>query len=142
MVVDRTRTDYRNYGFEASRCEYLDLAEAGIIDPTKVVCIGLEKGASLASVLLLTEAMLTELPASLWGAGQSVLIGGTTGTESYLLINWHKPEGRPCLLLNLPLARGALAVRMKEFGPVSAEVTAGASVSQLGDRQLLSSSQD
>jgi len=44
VVVDRTRSDYRNYDFDASRFEYLDLAKAEIIDPTKVVCIGLEKG--------------------------------------------------------------------------------------------------
>jgi chaperonin GroEL len=51
-----------NYGFDASRCEYVDLVEAGIIDPTKVVRIGLENAVSVASVLLLAEATLTELP--------------------------------------------------------------------------------
>jgi chaperonin GroEL len=39
-----------------------DLAEAGIIDPTKVVRIGFENAVSVASVLLLAEATLTELP--------------------------------------------------------------------------------
>ena len=41
---------------------YVDLVEAGIIDPTKVVRIALENAVSVASVLLLTEATLTELP--------------------------------------------------------------------------------
>jgi chaperonin GroEL len=62
VVVDRMRSGKGNYGFDASRCEYVDLAEAGIIDPTKVVRIGLENAVSVASVLLLAEATLTELP--------------------------------------------------------------------------------
>jgi chaperonin GroEL len=51
-----------NYGFDAARGEYVDLMEAGIIDPTKVVRIALENAVSVASVLLLTEATLTEVP--------------------------------------------------------------------------------
>lgn len=62
VVVDRMRSGKENYGFDASRCEYVDLAEAGIIDPTKVVRVGLENAVSVASVLLLAEATLTELP--------------------------------------------------------------------------------
>ena len=44
------------------RGEYVDLVEAGIIDPTKVVRVALENAVSVASVLLLTEATLTEVP--------------------------------------------------------------------------------
>jgi len=62
VVVDRMRSGKGNYGFDASRCEYVDLVEAGIIDPTKVVRIALENAVSVASVLLLAEATLTELP--------------------------------------------------------------------------------
>jgi chaperonin GroEL len=62
VVVDRMRNGKGNYGFDASRCEYVDLVEAGIIDPTKVVRVGLENAVSVASVLLLAEATLTELP--------------------------------------------------------------------------------
>jgi chaperonin GroEL len=62
VVVDRMRSGKGNYGFDASRCEYVDLVEAGIIDPTKVVRIGLENAVSVASVLLLAEATLTEIP--------------------------------------------------------------------------------
>ena len=49
-------------GFDAARKEYVDLFEAGIVDPTKVVRIALENAVSVAGVLLLTEATLTELP--------------------------------------------------------------------------------
>ena len=51
-----------NFGFDAARNEYVDLPEAGIIDPTKVVRIALENAVSVASILLLTEATLTEIP--------------------------------------------------------------------------------
>ena len=62
VVVDRMRSGTGNHGFDASRCQYVDLVEAGIIDPTKVVRIGLENAVSVASVLLLAEATLTEPP--------------------------------------------------------------------------------
>ena len=45
-----------------ARKEYVDLVEAGIIDPTKVVRVALENAVSVASVLLLTEATMTEIP--------------------------------------------------------------------------------
>ena len=62
VVLDRMKAGKGNYGFDASRCEYVDLVEAGIIDPTKVVRVALENAVSVASVLLLAEATLTELP--------------------------------------------------------------------------------
>ena len=51
-----------NFGFDAARNTYVDLVEAGIIDPTKVVRVALENAVSVAGVLLLTEATMTELP--------------------------------------------------------------------------------
>jgi chaperonin GroEL len=62
VVVDRMRQGKGNFGFDAARNAYVDLVEAGIIDPTKVVRVALENAVSVASVLLLTEATLTELP--------------------------------------------------------------------------------
>ncbi len=62
VVVARMRTGTGNEGFDAGRKEYVDLIEAGIIDPTKVVRIGLENAVSVAGVLLLTEATMTEVP--------------------------------------------------------------------------------
>ncbi|MBI2784649.1 MAG: chaperonin GroEL [Gammaproteobacteria bacterium] len=49
-------------GFDAARKEYVDLVQAGIVDPTKVVRVALENAVSVASVLLLTEATMTEIP--------------------------------------------------------------------------------
>jgi chaperonin GroEL len=62
VVVARMLSGTGNEGFDAGRKEYVDLFEAGIIDPTKVVRIALENAVSVASVLLLTEATMTEIP--------------------------------------------------------------------------------
>jgi chaperonin GroEL len=62
VVVDKMRCGSGNYGFDAAQSRYVDLAEAGIIDATKVVRVALENAVSVASVLLLTEATLTEAP--------------------------------------------------------------------------------
>jgi chaperonin GroEL len=62
VVVARMLSGNGNEGFDASRKEYVDLIEAGIIDPTKVVRIALENAVSVASILLLTEATMTEIP--------------------------------------------------------------------------------
>jgi chaperonin GroEL len=51
-----------NFGLDAATGRYVDLLEAGIIDPTKVVRVALENAVSVATVLLLTEATLTDLP--------------------------------------------------------------------------------
>ena len=62
VVVDRMLAAKGAKGFDASRKEYVDLYEAGIVDPTKVVRVALENAVSVASILLLTEATLTEVP--------------------------------------------------------------------------------
>ena len=62
VVVDRMLGSSGNVGFDAARKEYVDLVEAGIVDPAKVVRMALENAVSVASVLLLTEATMTERP--------------------------------------------------------------------------------
>jgi len=69
VVVARMLEGKGNEGFDAGRKEYVDLVEAGIIDPTKVVRIALENAVSVASVLLLTEATMTEIPEPEKGRG-------------------------------------------------------------------------
>jgi chaperonin GroEL len=61
VVVEKMRTGIGTMGFDAARKQYVDLVEAGIVDPTKVVRIALENAVSVASLLLLTEATLTEV---------------------------------------------------------------------------------
>ncbi|WP_342242103.1 chaperonin GroEL [Inquilinus sp. OTU3971] len=62
VVVERMRGGDGAMGFDAARKEYVDLVEAGIVDPTKVVRVALENAVSVASTLLLTEAIMTEVP--------------------------------------------------------------------------------
>ncbi len=62
VVVARMIGGQGNFGFDAARKEYVDLVEAGIVDPAKVVRTALENAVSVASVLLLTEATMTEIP--------------------------------------------------------------------------------
>ncbi|MCL4772700.1 MAG: chaperonin GroEL [Burkholderiaceae bacterium] len=69
VVVARMLEGEGSYGFDAGRKQYVDLMEAGIIDPTKVVRVALENAVSVASVLLLTEATMTELPEPKGGRG-------------------------------------------------------------------------
>ena len=61
VVVARMLESTGNQGFDAARKQYVDLVEAGIIDPTKVVRIALENAVSVASILLLSEATMTEI---------------------------------------------------------------------------------
>jgi chaperonin GroEL len=62
VVVEKMRCGTGNFGFDAGAGKYVDLIEAGIIDPTKVVRLALENAVSVAGVLLLTEATMTEVP--------------------------------------------------------------------------------
>ena len=54
--------DQYNYGFDAQSGEYVDMVKKGIIDPTKVVRAALQGAASVAGLLITTEAMVAELP--------------------------------------------------------------------------------
>lgn len=64
VVVGAMRTGQGNMGFDAATGKYVDLVATGIIDPTKVVRLALENAVSVAGVLLLTEATMTEVPES------------------------------------------------------------------------------
>jgi chaperonin GroEL len=62
VVIARMLASEGAIGFDAAQNRYVDLIEAGIVDPTKVVRIALENAVSVAGLLLLTEATITELP--------------------------------------------------------------------------------
>jgi chaperonin GroEL len=72
VVINKMREGKGNFGFDAAQGVYVDLVETGIIDPTKVVRVGLENAVSVASVLLLTEATLTEVPEEKENRGRSM----------------------------------------------------------------------
>jgi chaperonin GroEL len=62
IVVGKVLEKSGNYGFDAQKEEYVDMVQAGIIDPTKVVRIALQDAASVAALLITTEAMIAEKP--------------------------------------------------------------------------------
>ncbi|HOJ52106.1 MAG TPA: chaperonin GroEL [Syntrophales bacterium] len=62
IVVEKVKEGKDAYGFDAEKLEYRDMYEAGIIDPTKVARFALQNAASVASLLLTTEAMVAEKP--------------------------------------------------------------------------------
>jgi len=62
IVVDKVKQGKGAYGFNASTETYEDLLKAGVIDPTKVVRSALQNAASVASLLLTTEAMVADKP--------------------------------------------------------------------------------
>jgi chaperonin GroEL len=58
IVVNNVRQGERGYGYNAATDRYEDLVAAGIIDPTKVVRVALQNAASVASLMLTTEAVI------------------------------------------------------------------------------------
>ncbi|MFV1951529.1 MAG: chaperonin GroEL [Nitrospinota bacterium] len=62
IVVQRVKTEKDNIGFDANTEQYIDLIEAGIIDPTKVTRSALQNAASIAALMLTTEALVTDIP--------------------------------------------------------------------------------
>ena len=62
VVVNRVKGEPTNVGFNAETGVYEDLIKAGVIDPTKVVRTALQNAASIAALLLTTEAMVTDIP--------------------------------------------------------------------------------
>jgi len=62
VVVEKVKEEKGAFGFDADKEEYTDLIERGIIDPTKVVRLALQNAASVASLLITTEAVVAEKP--------------------------------------------------------------------------------
>ncbi len=61
--------DQYSYGFDSQTGEYVNLISKGIIDPTKVVRVAIQNAASVAALLITTEAMVAEVPKKNTGAG-------------------------------------------------------------------------
>ena len=73
--------DQHAYGFDAQDAEYADLVKKGIIDPTKVVRAALQNAASIAGLLITTEAMVAERPKK--DSGAPAMPGGGMGGMDY-----------------------------------------------------------
>lgn len=62
VVVDKVKRSKKGVGFDALRGDYGDMVSKGIIDPLKVTRTGLENASSIASMILTTEALVTDIP--------------------------------------------------------------------------------
>ena len=62
VIVQKLKSEKGNVGFNAEKLEFGDMFEEGVIDPTKVVRTALQNAASISSLLITTEAIVTELP--------------------------------------------------------------------------------
>ncbi|WP_029890056.1 chaperonin GroEL [Polycyclovorans algicola] len=77
VVLNKVREGKGNYGYNAGNNTYGDMLEAGIIDPAKVTRLALQNAASVAGLLLTTEAMIAEAPAK--NDGPAMPAGGGMG---------------------------------------------------------------
>jgi chaperonin GroEL len=62
IIVDRAKNEKKGMGFDAQAMEWTDMVKAGIIDPAKVTRSALQNAASIAGMLLTTEATVTDIP--------------------------------------------------------------------------------
>jgi chaperonin GroEL len=69
------------FGFNAQTEEYVDLVQAGVIDPAKVVRTALQDAASVAGLLITTEAAIVEAPKKNAGGGGGMPGGGMGGMD-------------------------------------------------------------
>jgi len=84
IVVDKVRTAKASNGYNAATDEYVNLVDAGVIDPTKVTRCALQNAASVAGLMLTTEVTVTDLPeekkeAAMGGHGHDHGMGGMGG---------------------------------------------------------------
>ncbi len=82
VIVQRVKEGKDDFGYDAGKDEFKNMIEAGIIDPTKVVRTALQNAASVASLMITTEAMVAEKPEEkkpMAGAGMPPGAGGMEG---------------------------------------------------------------
>ena len=76
MVLNKVQDGKGNYGYNAASGEYGDMVEMGILDPTKVTRYALQNAASVAGLMITTEAMVAEAPKD---DNESAMPGGMEG---------------------------------------------------------------
>ncbi|MCM8782101.1 MAG: chaperonin GroEL, partial [Candidatus Omnitrophica bacterium] len=62
VVVQKVKEEKFNIGYDAEKGQFSDMIQAGVIDPTKVTRTALQNAASIAALLLTTEALISEIP--------------------------------------------------------------------------------
>ncbi len=83
VVLNKVKEGQGNYGYNAATGEYVDMVDAGILDPTKVTRTALQNAASIAGLMITTEAMVGELPKKEEpaGGGHGGGMGGMGGMD-------------------------------------------------------------
>ncbi|MBS1988333.1 chaperonin GroEL [Candidatus Dependentiae bacterium] len=85
VIIDKVKNSEGNIGFDARSEQYVDMFKAGVVDPTKVTRSALQHAASIAGLLLTTEAMIADIPeekpaaAAAHGHGHGAGMGGMGG---------------------------------------------------------------
>jgi len=79
VILANVRDGSGNYGFNAATGEFVDMIEAGILDPTKVTRSALQNASSVAGLMITTEAMVAEKPKKEESAGAGPDMGGMGG---------------------------------------------------------------
>ena len=81
VIVNQVKDMDKDKGFDAQNEKFVNMHEAGIIDPTKVVRSALQNAASIASLMLTTEAVISEIPEEKKAAGGQGMGGGGMGGD-------------------------------------------------------------
>src|SRR3989442_6809218 len=77
VIVEKVKSEtVPNRGYDAETMEYVDMVQAGIIDPTKVERGALQNAAAIASPLLTTQALITDIPEEKPAAAPAMSHGG------------------------------------------------------------------
>jgi len=79
VIVEGVRRNPRGYGFDALTGEYVDMFQAGIIDPVKVTRSALQNAVSIASMVLSTDTLITDIPEETPAAPAGGMPGGMGG---------------------------------------------------------------
>ena len=80
VVVGKVKESKQaNYGFDAGSEDYTDMIKAGILDPAKVARTALQNAASIASLMLTTEALVSDIPEDNPPAAPAMPPGGGMG---------------------------------------------------------------
>ena len=79
VIIDAVKKAKKGIGYDAENDEFVDMVERGIIDPTKVVRTGLENAASIAVMVLVTEALVSDIPEKKEAGGMPGGAGGMGG---------------------------------------------------------------
>ena len=102
VIVEKVKAEkVATRGFDAESLEFVDMIQAGIIDPTKVERVALQNAASVASLLLTTEALITDLPEDKPAAAPPMPHGDCLGPREHRRIRRARP---------LPVTAGAVLI--------------------------------